>query len=181
MKEIIFIVGGARSGKSSHALQIAKKIKGKISFLATCIKPDKEMRKRIFRHKLNRPRSWHLVEEGRDISRAVRKIDGKFSAIIIDCLGLWVSNLLIGELEDGAIEKKFRDFAGMLPKMKSSVILVSNDVGAGIIPDNLLSRRFRDLLGSLNQMLAKNADRAIFMQCGIPLELKKGALNAKTG
>lgn len=181
MKEIIFIVGGARSGKSSHALRIAKEMKGKIAFIATCANPDKEMQKRISRHKMSRPRNWKLVEEGRDIASALGKIDGKCSAILIDCLGLWVSNLLIDGAKDVEIENKFKIFIKALLKAGGPVILVSNDVGAGIIPDNLLSRRFRDLLGLLNQMLAKNANRVIFMQCGIPMEIKKGVVNAKTG
>jgi len=173
MKRIIFILGGARSGKSSYALRLAAQIKGRVVFIATCSNPDKEMQERIRRHKLARPRNWRLVEEGSDIASILTGLGNNCKAVLIDCLGLWVSNLLANGLKDGGIKKKFINFMKAVSKVKGCIILVSNDVGGGIVPDNLLARRFRDLLGFLNQMVAENANQVIFMQCGIPMEIKE--------
>lgn len=170
---VTFILGGARSGKSSYALELAKEGQEKAAFIATCISQDKEMKERIKKHKLSRPQNWKLVEEGRNIASVLPQLVHKYRVILIDCLGLWVSNLLLDELKDNEIEEKFHDLLGAILGIKTRIILVSNEVGSGIVPDNLLARRFRDLLGSLNQMIAKKADEVIFMQCGIPIKIKE--------
>lgn len=174
MRKFIFILGGARSGKSRYATKLAKGLSRKVAYIATCTNPDGEMKKRIKLHRDSRPRHWKVVEEGKDISSALSKLRNKYNVIIIDCLGLFVSNLLSQDLTDSEILKALRKLTRCISQSKAVTILVSNEVGGGIVPDNLLARRFRDLLGLANQMMAKGADEVIFMQSGIPLEIKGG-------
>ncbi len=172
MAKIIFILGGARSGKSSYAIELAKKPRKKTALIATCILPDNEMRKRIKAHQKSRPQHWKLVEEGRNIVPCLAELKNEYGTILVDCLGLWISNLLIANLTDKQIEKEIRKLAKFISVFKANLILVSNEVGSGIVPDNLLARRFRDLLGLANQIIAKIAGEVIFMQSGIPLKIK---------
>jgi adenosylcobinamide kinase/adenosylcobinamide-phosphate guanylyltransferase len=173
MNRIIFVIGGARSGKSRHAVELAKKSCKKVAFIATAAAGDKEMRERIRLHKASRPRGWKLFEEPGDIGRAVRRAGALCEVILVDCLGLWVSNLLMDNATDKEIEREVKDFIdGIIGTKAAAVIVVSNDVGAGIVPADPLSRRFRDLLGLANQAVASAADEVIFMQAGIPVKIK---------
>ncbi len=172
MGKIIFILGGARSGKSSYAVRLAKKLSKRVAFIATATYLDEEMKERIKMHKALRPRQWKVIEEDKDISSILMKLKGKYEVVLIDCLGLLVSNLLTDNLKDREILAKIKKLISTILKVKFTIILVSNEVGCGIVPDNLLARRFRDLLGQANQMLAKIADEVIFMQSGIPLTIK---------
>jgi len=172
MKRFIFILGGARSGKSQYAVKLAKKFKKKVVFIATATATDKEMSKRIKLHRLSRPRHWKVIEEGKSLSPVLSGLDGKDSVVLIDCLGLLVSNLLADNLKDKEIEKKLKVVVIKLSKAKFTVILVSNEVGSGIVPDNPLARRFRDIVGFANQSLAKKADEVILMRAGIPIKIK---------
>jgi len=180
MAKIIFILGGARSGKSSYAIELAKKLRKRTAFIATCVSPDNEMKKRIKVHKKSRPKHWKLIEEGRDIGFCLANLKNEYETILIDCLGLWISNLLAENLTDKEIEKKINSLAQFISRFKANIILVSNEVGSGIVPDNLLARRFRDLLGLANQIMAKIAGEVIFMQSGIPLTIKGEWKNAET-
>ncbi|MDO8662755.1 MAG: bifunctional adenosylcobinamide kinase/adenosylcobinamide-phosphate guanylyltransferase [Candidatus Omnitrophota bacterium] len=172
MKKNILIFGGARSGKSSLAVNIAKRISKKVVFIATALPGDEEMRKRIKKHRASRPRHWKVVEDGKDIHHSLLCLDGKCEAVIIDCLGLFIANLMGQGLEDNAIMRKIKYLVDGIQKTKFMVIIVSNDVGGGIVPDNQAARRFRDLLGSTNQLIAKEADEVVMMQAGIPLIIK---------
>jgi len=172
MGKIIFILGGARSGKSSYAIKLAKQFKRKVVFIATAVSPDEEMKKRISLHKISRSRYWKLIEEGKDIHSVLISLKDKYETILIDCLGLWISNLLVENLTDKKIEEEISRLIKVISKLNVKIILVSNEVGSGIVPDNLLARRFRDLLGHANQMMAEYADEVIFMQSGIPLKIK---------
>lgn len=172
MKKFIFILGGARSGKSSYAVDLAKKLRKRTAFIATCTSPDTEMKKRIKTHKESRPRHWRLIEEGKDINSVLINLKNKYETILVDCLGLWISNLLAENLVDKEIKKEIAELIKSISESKAVVVLVSNEVGAGIVPDNPLARRFRDLLGLANQMVAKKADEVIFMQSGIPMIIK---------
>lgn len=172
MAKITFILGGARSGKSSYAVELAKSLKNETAFIATCILPDHEMKKRIKEHQTLRPRHWRLIEESRGISSVLQEMRDKYKIILIDCLGLWISNLLSEDLTDKKIKAEIAHLIKVILKLNIQIILVSNEVGSGIIPDNLLARRFRDLVGQANQMIAKIADEVILMQSGIPLEIK---------
>lgn len=172
MKKFIFILGGARSGKSKYAVKLAKKLKGQVAFIATTTSPDGEMKKRIKLHKISRPRHWKLIEEGKDISKVLSTLNNKYRIVLIDCLGLLISNLLANNLEDKEIEVKIAGLIRAVLKTNLTTILVSNEVGSGIVPENAIARRFRDLLGLSNQMMAEKADEVILMQSGIPVKIK---------
>lgn len=175
----ILILGGSRSGKSRYAVELAKDLSRRVAFIATATFPDDEMKKRIKMHKSLRPRHWKVVEEGKDASAILPKLKGKYEVVLIDCLGLLVSNLLTNNLDAKKIEAKIKKLINTILKVKLTTIVVSNEVGSGIVPDNPLARRFRDLLGSANQMIAKKADKVILMQSGIPIIIKRGEKDAK--
>lgn len=175
MKKFIFILGGARSGKSRYAVKRAKSLSKKVAFLATATVTDKEMAKRIKLHKISRPRYWKIIEENRDINSVLIKLKPEyFDVILIDCLGLLISNLLFKGLNDSEIKKILTALCDTLSRFKSkfTVILVSNEVGEGVVPVNTLARRFRDIVGLTNQIMAEKADEVIFMQAGIPVTIK---------
>ncbi len=172
MGKISFILGGARSGKSTHAINLAQKHK-KVVFMATCQAKDCEMAKRIKLHKDSRPCHWETIEEPCDIDKALVKIGSKFDLVILDCLTLWVSNLMMKNVSSAAILKKTKSFLECIKKIKSKVIIVSNEVGLGIVPDNKLARDFRDIAGKVNQIVAASSDKVFFMVSGLPMRLYK--------
>lgn len=120
-----------------------------------------------------------MVEEGRDIGPCLANLKNEYGTILVDCLGLWISNLLAENLTDKKIEKEIKNLAKFIFRLKTNIVLVSNEAGSGIVPDNLLARRFRDLLGLTNQIMAKKADEVIFMQAGIPITIKRRNGNAE--
>jgi adenosylcobinamide kinase/adenosylcobinamide-phosphate guanylyltransferase len=173
MGKITFILGGARSGKSSYAIRLAKKFEGKIAFVATCPPLDEEMKMRIEIHKRDRPFHWHTFEEFKDLSTLLKKIGSEFDLIIIDCLTLFTSNLLLEGLADKEIEDRIDKLLRILKSIKCDSIIVSNEVGLGIVPEDRLARRFRDLAGKINQSVAKQSDEVFFMFSGFPLRIKE--------
>lgn len=179
MKKIILVLGGVKSGKSEYAVCLAKRIAKRVIFIATATSPDGEMKKRIKLHKASRPRQWKLIEEGKAVSSVLLKLKSEYKLVLVDCLGLFISNLLAEELKDEEIEKMIKGLINAISKVKHSVVLVSNEVGCGIVPDNLLARRFRDLLGLANQIIAKTADEVVFMHSGIPVTIKGGYSDAE--
>lgn len=174
MGEFILITGGARSGKSRYAKDLAKAIGKKVAFIATCVAHDEEMKKRVALHKRSRPRHWQVIEESTNIKPVLIKLKNKFDVVIIDCLGLLISNFLQNGLDGKAIEKEIKAIAGVLSGREFTSIVVSNEVGDGIVPENHLARRFRDLVGLSNQILAEHADIVYVMQAGIPVRIKGG-------
>ncbi len=174
MKKFVFILGGARSRKSSYAVERAKKLKKKVVFIATATSPDREMKEKIKLHKAARPRQWKLIEEGKDVGSILSKLNGRYEVILIDCLGLLIANLLESNLKDREIERRIEKLINTIVRINPTTILVSNEVGSGIVPANPLARRFRDILGLANQTMARKADEVIFMQSGIPVMLKGG-------
>ncbi len=172
MRKFIFILGGARSGKSRYAVKLAQGLSRKVVYIATCANPDGEMKKRIMLHKSSRPRYWKLIEAAKDVNSVLNKLKNKYNVVIIDCLGLLLSNLLAGGLKDSKILEGLKALAQCISKSKTVIIVVSNEVGGGIVPENPLARRFRDMLGLANQMFAQEADEVILMQSGIPLKIK---------
>ncbi len=172
MNNFIFIIGGARSGKSDYAVEMAKGLDKKVIFIATAGPFDKEMRKRIKLHKKSRPSEWKTIEEQKDISVALSRIKGKNKVVLIDCMGLFISNLMAEGLSPEKVESKAKELITIISKSGRVVILVSNDVAGGIVPENPIAREFRDLLGRANQFAAKSANKVIFMQCGIPMVIK---------
>lgn len=173
MERVIFIIGGARSGKSSLALEMASACKGSKVYLATAEPLDSEMRERIERHRKVRSSEWHTIEEPRRISSSIKELSSKYNIILLDCLTLWLSNLLIRRQ---TIERELEDFLDTIKVLKDSstcsLFIVSNEVGMGIVPDNEISRRFRDLSGYLNQRVAEVADDVYLVTAGIPLKIK---------
>lgn len=167
---IVFVTGGARSGKSGFALSEALKITGKKAFLATAEATDKEMEDRIKRHKRDRGSGWKIFEEPIHIARLVKEIDGQYPAIVVDCLTLWLANVMMSGLD---AEKETDRLMAVLKAMKKSkVFLVSNEVGMGIVPENELARRFRDMAGRLNQRVTAIADEVYITLSGIPMKIK---------
>lgn len=172
MGKITFVLGGARSGKSQQALKLAEAYGKRVAFFATCEALDNEMKKRILLHKKSRPSHWKTFEEPRNIEGALKKIGSKFNVIIIDCLTLLVSNLLLEGIKEKAIEARIKKICSILKKIKANSIIVSNEVGLGVVPDNKLARQFRDIAGRMNQIVAAEADGVYFMVSGISWRVK---------
>lgn len=166
---VTLILGGARSGKSRLAEQLAEKRGGRLVYIATAEAWDDEMKARIAEHKSRRGHRWHSLEAPVAIAEVLQAIPADTGAVLIDCLTLWLSNLMHAGRDLNA------ETAGLLTALNHAtfpVLLVSNEVGLGIVPDNKLARDFRDAQGRLNQAVAAAADHAIFMAAGLPLVLK---------
>jgi adenosylcobinamide kinase/adenosylcobinamide-phosphate guanylyltransferase len=173
LKEVVFIIGGCRSGKSRHALETAKRIAGiKKIFIATCIPHDAEMRQRVDRHQKERGRDWQTVEAPVDLTQAITVSSRQADVLLVDCLTLWISNLLMEIEDDEIIAERIAGLTQSVASASSPVILVSNEVGGGVVPENKLARRFRDLAGTANQAVAEQADRVVWMVAGIPVQIK---------
>lgn len=197
-RKIIFILGGARSGKSTYALKEASKFSGKKMYIATAEALDEEMKERIEKHKRERGKDWDAYEEPFKIADIIKKIEGKYSVIVIDCLTLWLSNVMHAGLN---IETEIEHLISSLATIHSStnqpyfnktmkiipphppllkggrgdyqvIYIVSNEVGTGIVPENEMSRRFRDMAGLLNQKIAEVADEVYMVVAGIPVKIK---------
>lgn len=168
--KIVFVIGGARSGKSEFALKTAASIPGEKAYIATAEALDAEMEKRIKKHKDQRGEDWTTFEEPLNLANAIEDISGRYSVIVIDCLTLWLSNIMHGALDVEAQIKGLN--SKLLSKRPSVLYLVSNEVGMGIVPDNEVARRFRDMAGYLNQRVAKIADEVYLVTAGIPLKIK---------
>ncbi len=171
MGNIIFITGGARSGKSTYASSLARKY-GKVAFIATCQALDQEMAKRIKLHQKSRPKSWKTFEEPRKISLLLSKLDNHFECILLDCLTILVSNLVLDGYNEKQILSETKLILKNLRNKKAKSIIVSNEVGLGIVPANKLARDFRDIAGKINQLVAKETDEVFFTVSGIPLRIK---------
>jgi len=169
---MIFVTGGCRSGKSRYALDYANQHFSKKLFLATCEVLDEEMAQRIESHKKARGPEWKTIEERLHIVSKIKEYEGDAEIILIDCLTLWLYNLLIKWDNDLKIIGETEKLITMIKQSPTSFILVSNEVGMGIVPADPLSRRYRDLLGTMNQRMAEALDTVIFMVSGIPIFLK---------
>lgn len=177
MAEIIFITGGARSGKSAFAEKRAREFGTPLGYLATAQMLDSEMDERVRRHRQRRGSEWSTIEEPIQLGQALARCDGQYQAVLVDCLTLWLSNLLFkygesGEQVEERIEEDLQRLKGTLQGMVTPVVLVSNEVGMGIVPDNALARLFRDIAGTANQALAGVADEVHAVISGISLRLK---------
>ncbi len=180
MSELTFIIGGARSGKSAFAMNLAKKYKH-VCYIATVDSgqasqiDDGEMLERIQKHRKNRPADWETVEAPLELDKAVSNLNGTFNVVLIDCITLYVTNMLLsGSIETGDeyIIDAINKLCIICRKIPSHVIMVSNEVGYGIVPDNVLSRRFRDIAGYANQIVAKEADNVYLVTAGIETKIK---------
>jgi adenosylcobinamide kinase/adenosylcobinamide-phosphate guanylyltransferase len=171
MKKIKLITGGSRSGKSFHALEAAMKY-NKRGFIATAIPFDDEMKLRIDKHKAERNKKFLTLEEPYNISKAIIELENKVDVMILDCISVWIGNLLYKYGEDKNNFAELSDFYHKLNNLKCNIIIVTNEVGMGIIPENKLARHYRDLAGFTNQKIAKLADEVIFMVSGIATKIK---------
>lgn len=178
--EIYFILGGARSGKSTFAEQLAHRRAGDdVLFIATAEALDDEMRVRIAKHRADRPAAWQTLEAPRDLISALARLETIPRLVILDCLTLWLTNELLADETD--LERRLTrelDLVTEWARIKSiDLVIVSNEVGLGIVPDNALSRTFRDVLGRLNAGAARHADFVFWMVAGLPVEVKTRAVS----
>lgn len=169
MAPITLVLGGARSGKSAHAERLAADASPRRVYIATAQALDDEMAQRIAHHKSRRDSRWRTVEAPLGLSDAIAAEAAPDRVVLVDCLTLWLSNLLLAEHD---IEKEAHALIAALENAAGPVILVSNEVGLGIVPDNALARAFRDHAGRLNQRVAEAADKVVFLAAGLPMALK---------
>jgi adenosylcobinamide kinase/adenosylcobinamide-phosphate guanylyltransferase len=175
-KKNIFILGGVRSGKSRFAQELAKKLSKKVLFVATGEPLDEEMRARIDEHKKARPKSWRTLEMPTNIGQQLGAEIGDAEVVIIDCLTLLVSNRIGEELDYLKAEKQvmaeINELIAGMDKLRASFIIISNEVGTGLVPEARLGRIYRDILGKANQLVAQHANEVYFMVAGIPMKMK---------
>lgn len=172
--EFTFVIGGARSGKSAFAQGLALKAQGPRVYLATAEPLDAEMAERIAVHRLSRGDGWITIEEPLDpASRIIElKMELGSGVVLIDCITLWITNLLGAGRSDSQILNAVDGLVRACGHTAARVVMVSNEVGNGIVPENALARRFRDIAGAANQRLAAASDAAYLLAAGIPLRLK---------
>jgi adenosylcobinamide kinase/adenosylcobinamide-phosphate guanylyltransferase len=187
--ELTLILGGVRSGKSAFAAQLAERSGGSVLFLATMAPGDEEDRRRVRRHQTARPGHWQTVEEPLAVPEALLRWSPGFDAVVLDCLTLWVARIMESECEptqpagdlpsseadriEEAVERRVSDLLAAYAGQSFSLIIVSNEVGAGLVPVYPRGRLFRDLLGLANQRLAAQADSVHYLVAGLPLTLKR--------
>jgi adenosylcobinamide kinase/adenosylcobinamide-phosphate guanylyltransferase len=176
---VILILGGARSGKSEYAQRLAEEMGRSVLYVATATAGDEEMAERIARHRAARPAHWRTLEAPTDVGEALKAAIADARVVLMDCLTLLVSNLLmeLGETagEEALAKQAVRELEEVLRVCEAhgaTLIVVSNEVGMGLVPPYPMGRVYRDALGRVNQWLADRADRVILMVAGIPLELK---------
>ena len=172
MKHIVFITGGGRSGKSRYALQLASQYDKK-AFIATAEPIDEEMQERIARHRRERGESFITIEEPLDLAGAVGSLPPEIDVAVIDCLTVWLGNLMHRREVENQEFPELSAFIDALKDPPCDLIIIANEVGMGIIPHNEMARRFRDLAGGLNQKVAGLASRVVLMVSGIPLAVKE--------
>lgn len=172
---LIVLTGGVRSGKSRWALRLADAVGGAVTMIATAEALDEEMAVRIDRHRRERPPHWATVEEPRDLASAIRTVEAG-SAVIVDCVTLWVSNLMLDGLADDAIRDRAAEAAGVARRHDGKVIAVTNEVGGGVVPATELGRRFADLLGLVNQAWVERSERTALVVAGRLLWLPEDAV-----
>lgn len=173
MKKVTFVVGGCRSGKSGHAQKLAEAAASSLRvYIATCIPHDEEMKDRVERHRRDRDRNWRTVEAPIALPEAVTAASRSGNVVLVDCLTLWTTNLLLSPEASLQIPRHVEALEGALERSVCPVILVSNEVGAGIVPENRLARQFRDVMGIVNQRIAACADEVVWTVAGIPVTIK---------
>ncbi len=186
---LIVILGGARSGKSAFAERLAASSDRSVAFIATAIAGDDEMRERIARHRASRPKGWHTLEEPLDLAGAVRTASNLAEVLLLDCITLWLANWLFQQygtndeeafassalFDEGALKKEvgvLLEAVNILAPNKT-LIVVTNEVGLGIVPAYPLGRVYRDALGYVNQCLARAANRVYLMVAGLAVDIKR--------
>ncbi|SPF53037.1 bifunctional cobinamide kinase and cobinamide phosphate guanylyltransferase [Candidatus Desulfosporosinus infrequens] len=181
MSLFTLVTGGARSGKSRFAELLAAQSKRPVIYIATAQIWDEEMALRVKKHQQQRPSTWRLIEEPRNIREIFNELKDEDAVILLDCVTLWLTNLLLAglaehsqsDLVESQILSTVQEVAQLTHEIKPQVILVSNEVGQGIVPENPLSRAYRDLAGRSNQILAHSADQVYLVVAGLPMEIKR--------
>ncbi len=185
MSRIIYVTGGARSGKSTYAEQLASAFGEDVVYIATAMATDDEMIKRIAKHRQQRPSEWLTIEAFLDIDQEIKKLPGNITALLLDCLTVMISNILLQDdvdwdhismdrvqgMETNIMVQVDR-LLSALEQTQLTAILVSNELGMGLVPPYRLGRIFRDIAGRINQRIAARADEAYFLVSGIPIRLK---------
>jgi adenosylcobinamide kinase/adenosylcobinamide-phosphate guanylyltransferase len=167
---ITFLLGGARSGKSALAVELGRRHEGPVVFVATCRASDEDLAERIARHRSTRP-DWPTIEEPVELAAAVENVD-RDALVIVDCLTLWVSNLMLRGDDEPAVIGAAGELAGALLDRRGPAVVVTNEVGLGVHPESELGRRYRDLLGRANQIVAAAAETTLFVVAGRALRLE---------
>jgi len=177
--KLILILGGARSGKSSYAQDLAMNISGKVIYVATAEARDDEMKERIAVHKAERPNGWLTVEAPTKVGKALEKTISSADVVLLDCLTLLTSNILLSMPENAsvaevqaAMDVEIDELLSVIEQSGAKWIIVTNEVGLGLVPAYALGRTYRDVLGRVNQRLAKAADEVLFMVAGLPMKVK---------
>ena len=174
-KELSLILGGARSGKSAFAERLARQGR-RVLFVATAEARDEDMKRRIATHRDRRPSAWDTLEQPVDLVTALRPVLDRYDTFLLDCLTLWVSNMLLIKQGNANAGSEILDSAwqlmDLIEETEATWILVSNEVGMGIVPSSVLGRAYRDTLGQVNQAVASRATRVYLMTAGLALELK---------
>lgn len=169
--KVVFITGGARSGKSHFAQKEAAALGFPVAYVATASARDEEMRARIEEHRCSRPKEWLTIEEEVDLIGSLSSLK-EAHTVIIDCLTLWTTNLMERGLNDSEVLSKTEELLVYMKTSPHTFFVISNEVGWGVVPLAPLGRRFRDLQGLVNQMVARMADEVYLMVCGLPLRVK---------
>ena len=180
MGRLLLVLGGARSGKSAYAQRLAQELGGDdVLFVATAEAWDEDMAQRIARHQLDRPTSWRTLETPGNVGRAIALHLNDTPVVVVDCLTLLVSNTLLRlstspdpAAAEAAVQEEVTALLQTCQASAATCIVVSNEVGLGLVPDNPLGRRYRDLLGKANQALAAQAEAVYFMVAGLPVDVK---------
>ncbi|MEQ1487483.1 MAG: bifunctional adenosylcobinamide kinase/adenosylcobinamide-phosphate guanylyltransferase [Methylotenera sp.] len=175
MNNVHLILGGARSGKSAYAEWLAKESNLKVSYIATAQIYDAEFGKRIQHHKDRRPADWALVEEPHYLAKMLESLAAPDQCLIVDCLTLWLAQWICADCnppENSSWQAEREALLNALPSLQGTVLLVSNEVGMGIVPLGEINRQFQDEQGRLNQAVAAIANQVTFIAAGLPLKLK---------
>ena len=186
MGKAILITGGARSGKSQYAEQLAKSLGDNILYIATAIPFDAEMKHRVRMHKESRPAEWDTYEGYRGLGKVIESKSAQYDGILLDCITVMVTNLLLEQPEistenpdmkdfekaEAVIKHEVEELVKSISKASATVIMVTNELGSGIVPENFMARIFRDIAGRVNQTVAAAADEVYLTVCGIPVKIK---------
>lgn len=186
MGKSILITGGARSGKSKYAEKLAKGLGGNILYIATALAFDDEMKKRIKMHKESRPEEWHTYEGYKKLGDYIKAHGNQYKGILIDCVTIMVTNIILEnvgfdnpnpnihgcEKAETIIKQEIDNLMAGIKETQTTVILVTNELGSGVVPENLFARVFRDIAGRANQQVAEQVDEVYLSVCGIPLKIK---------
>lgn len=184
--KIIFVTGGARSGKSSFAEALTARLGEKVAYIATSVPCDDEMKQRILRHKAGRPKNWSTFETFENVDKVMCELKGKVDVVLLDCITVMISNLMLKADIDydtcdietiNSVEKQIKvQIENMLDaaeKISADVVIVSNELGMGLVPEYRLGRVFRDIAGRMNQIIAQRAQDVYLLVSGIPINIKK--------